>query len=102
MVLAVVGALVPLAAFLPWLSTYGVDVPRFLADLFANPVSRFFGWDVILSAIVLTVFILVQGRRDSVRPLWLPVTATFLIGVSCGLPLFLAMREIARGRRSVV
>lgn len=99
MVLAVIGALVPLAAFLPWLSTYGVDAPQFLADLFANPVSSFFGWDVIISATALTVFIIVQGRRDGVRPIWLPVAATFLIGVSCGLPLFLAMREIALGRR---
>jgi hypothetical protein len=29
----------------------------------------------------------------------LPVAATFLIGVSCGLPLFLAMREMALLKR---
>ncbi len=91
--LAMVGALFPLAAFLPWLAVHGLDVSRFLADLFANPISSFFGFDVIISALVLTLFVIVQGRRDGVRLLWLPIAATFLIGVSCGLPLFLALRE---------
>jgi quinol-cytochrome oxidoreductase complex cytochrome b subunit len=99
MVLALLGALLPLTAFLPWLGAHGVDVPRFLADLFVNPVSSFFGLDVIISALALTLLIVVQGRRDGVRPLWLPIAATFLIGVSCGLPLFLALREIALIRR---
>lgn len=98
MVLAVPGALFPLAAFLPWLPAHGLDVPRFLADLFANPVSSFFALDVIISALVLTLFMIAQGRRDGVKPLWLPIAATFLIGVSCGLPLFLALREIALSR----
>jgi hypothetical protein len=99
LVLAAIGALFPLAAFLPWLPAHGLDVPRFLADLFANPVSRFFALDVIISAIVLVMFIVVQGCRDGIGQLWLPVAATFLIGVSCGLPLFLAMREMALLKR---
>lgn len=99
LVLAVPGALLPLTAFLPWLGLHGLDVSRFAGDLFANPVSSFFALDVIASALVLTLFIIVQGRRDSVRALWLPIAATFLIGVSCGLPLFLALREIALIRR---
>jgi hypothetical protein len=99
MVLALLGALLPLAAFLPWLGSFGVDVPRFIADMFVNPVSSFFALDVMISVVVLTTFIIVQGRRERVRLLWLPIAATFLIGVSCGLPLFLALREIALVRR---
>jgi predicted membrane-bound mannosyltransferase len=92
MLLAIVGALVPLTAFLPWLGDNGLNMPRFVGALFVNPVSRFFAWDVILSALTLVLFILVDGRREGVRPLWLPIVATGLIGVSCGLPLFLALR----------
>jgi hypothetical protein len=99
LVLAVVGAVIPLAAFLPWLSDHGLDTPRFLSDLFVNPISSFFGLDVIMSAIVLIIFILTQGRRDRIGLLWLPIVATVLIGVSCGLPLFLALREITLGRQ---
>lgn len=99
MVLALLGALLPLTAFLPWLGAHGLDVPRFVVDLFVNPVSSFFALDVMISAIVLTAFVLMQGRRDGVRPLWLPIVATFLLGVSCGLPLFLALRERALVQR---
>ena len=96
---AAVGALFPLAAFVPWLRVYGFDPTQFLIDMFANGVSSFFARDVIVSAIVLTLFVVVQGTRDGVRLLWLPVLATFLIGVSCGLPLFLALREQALSKR---
>jgi hypothetical protein len=94
--LAIVGALFPLAAFAPWAIAHGFDVPMFTADLFANRVAAFFGLDVIVSVVVLTVFILVQGSRDRVALGWLAIVATFTIGVSCGLPLFLALRERSR------
>lgn len=94
-VLACLGAAVPLAPFLPWLGTYGLDVPRFSAELFANPISSFFGLDVIVSAIVLILFVWVQGARDRVRGRGWAILATCCIGVSCGLPLFLALRERA-------
>lgn len=94
--LAVAGAALPLAAFVPWVARHGADPARFAADLGANGVSRFFGLDVIVAAIVLTLFIVVEGRRDRVAGRWWAVAATFTIGVSCGLPLFLALREQAR------
>ncbi|MFL6500493.1 MAG: DUF2834 domain-containing protein [Candidatus Udaeobacter sp.] len=31
-----------------------------------------------------------------IRHLWLPIVATLAVGVSCGLPLFLYMRERVR------
>ena len=48
---------------------------------------------VIVSAVVLTVFILIEGRRIGLNHLWLPIACTFSVGVSFGLPVFLAMRE---------
>lgn len=93
--LAVPGTLVPFAAFFPWLAKWGIDIPQFLADLFVNPVSSFFAIDVIFSALTLAIFIVAQARRDSVGFWWVPLAATFLIGVSCGLPLFLGMRELS-------
>jgi len=49
--------------------------------------------DVIVSAVVLGVFVAVDGRRMSMKHLWLPSAATLVVGVSLGLPLFLYMRE---------
>ena len=95
LVLAAVGTVLPYSQFLPWFADHGLNLPAFFAELFSTRVGGFFGWDVIVSAVVLMVFVVVQGRRDGVPHLWLPVVATIAVGVSCGLPLFLAMRERA-------
>jgi len=89
----VAGTLLPLSQFLPWLSANGLDIPLFFAELFANRISGFFGWDVIISAIVLIPFILAEGRRLGMTRLWMPIAGTCLVGVSCGLPMFLYLRE---------
>lgn len=49
--------------------------------------------DVIVSALVLFVFIWLEGLRLAIRHLWLPVPATVLVGVSLGFPLFLYLRQ---------
>ena len=100
--LSIIGAVVPLSAFLPWLIEHGPDMPLFASALFANRVSAFFGLDVIVSALVLLVAIVAERRRIGLRHPALPVLATCLIGVSCGLPLFLALREQALRDRSIV
>jgi len=95
--LAVLGAALPLSQFLPWLATNGLDIPLFLNALFANEISSFFGLDVFVSAVVTLFLIVTEGRRSKVPKLWMPIAGTCLIGVSLGLPMFLAMREYARG-----
>ena len=96
--LCLVGTILPLAAFLPFLRTHGLDPGTFVDQLFATPVSGFFGWDVIVSSIALWVFVLVEGRRLQMSRLWAPLAANLIIGVSLGLPLFLYLRE--RGREA--
>ena len=92
--LCLIGTLLPLGAFLPFLSISGAGPRLFLQQLFATPVSGFFGWDVIVSSLVLWTFVLVEGRRLAMPRLWGPIAANLLVGVSLGLPLFLYMREI--------
>lgn len=93
--LSIVGTALPLSQFLPWLATNGLDIPLLLDDLFANAISSFFGLDVIVSAIVTTLLIVTEGRRSRIQKLWIPIAGTLLVGVSLGLPMFLAMRERA-------
>ena len=92
-VLCVLGAVLPLVPFLPFLREHGLDMRLFVDQLFATPVSAFFGMDVVASSIVLWVFVFVEGRRARVRHLWAPVVANLAVGVSLGLPLFLYLRE---------
>jgi hypothetical protein len=93
--LAIIGTALPLSRLIPWLGEHGMDLRLFVEQLFVNPISSFFGLDVVVSAIVTVVLILGEGRRVEVPRLWLPIAGTFLVGVSLGLPLFLAMRERA-------
>ena len=94
LVLAVLGAVLPLWQFIPFLREHGLALDLFFQQLFSTPVSGFFGMDVIVSSVVLWVLVYVEGRRAGVRHLWIPVVASILVGVSLGLPLFLYMREI--------
>jgi hypothetical protein len=96
LVFCVLGTMLPLAAFLPFLRTHGLDLGAFIDQLFGTPVSSFFGWDVIVSSLVLWAFVLFEGWRLEMSRLWVPIAANLLVGVSLGLPLFLYMRELRR------
>ncbi len=50
-------------------------------------------WDLTIAAVTLTVWILVEAisARNWVSLIALP--ATFCIGISCGLPLYLFLRD---------
>jgi hypothetical protein len=93
LVCALLGTLVPYGQFVPWVAQHGFDPARFVAELFSTRIGAFFGLDVIVSAVCLFGFIFVEGRRRRVSHRWLPCVATLLAGVSCGLPLFLYLRE---------
>jgi hypothetical protein len=91
--LAGAGAVLPLAAILPWLTTNGLDARQFIAQLFANRPSAFFVLDVIVSAVVVLFSVaaipdgLTRAQRLAV------FLATLAVGVSLGLPLWLYFRE---------
>jgi hypothetical protein len=62
-----------------------------------------FAWlDVLVSAVVLLQFIDWEGKRMAMKRLWVPSVATVLVGVSCGLPLFLFMRERQRDEQHLL
>jgi len=94
LLLCVVGFVLPYFFFISFLLENGIDIRLFVEQLLANDISIFFAMDVIISAIVLLVFILDEGRSLNMQNLWLPVIATLLVGVSLGLPLFLYMRQL--------
>lgn len=96
-VLFVLGCALPLSQLLPWIAANGLDVSLFVAELFANRISSFFGLDVIVSAVVLLAWLWDERRRLRVSHPWLPALATFLIGVSAGLPLLLYLRREESG-----
>jgi hypothetical protein len=94
--LAIIGTILPLWQFSPFLRDHGFSSGAFVDQLFSTPVGGFFGMDVIVSSLVLWVLVYIEGRRDRVRHLWAPILANLTVGVSLGLPLFLYLREVRR------
>lgn len=66
----------------------------YLADWFANPASSSAAVDVIVVALVVCLFLLVEARRLGMsRWTWLLVPLTFAVAVAFTFPAFLAWRE---------
>ncbi|KYC43527.1 hypothetical protein WA1_10720 [Scytonema hofmannii PCC 7110] len=92
-ILCVLGTILPLSQFVPFLLENGLDLRLFLEQLFANRISAFFAMDMFVSAIILLVFVFQEGSRLKMKNLWIYVASTLLVGVSLGLPLFLLIRQ---------
>ncbi|MDX2082088.1 MAG: DUF2834 domain-containing protein [Terrimicrobiaceae bacterium] len=91
-VLCIAGTALPLAAFLPWVKVHGLNVPLLIVHAFDSPISAFAWADVLISAIVLIVFVFVEGWRLKMRRPWLALLG-LTVGVSLAMPLFLLLRE---------
>lgn len=96
LVLAIAGAIMPYIFFIQWFNEFGWSLPAMIDAWHVNNATRGLVWDLTIAAIALTVFIIaeVAVRRDY----WLLICilATFCIGVSCGLPLYLFLRSRPR------
>lgn len=92
--LCIIGTILPWSQFGPWLIDNGLDLVLLGNDIFSNRISTFAWFDVIVSAVVVLLFVVVEGRRLGVPHLWAPFVAMFTVGVSLALPLFLLLRQI--------
>ena len=91
--LFIFGTIIPLSHFVGYLQAYGPDFYSFFDLMFANRIAAFFAWDVVISAVVVLLFIIVENSREHVRYYSLAVVLLLIAGVSSGLPLFLYLRE---------
>lgn len=88
-IMTIIGIMVPYLVFIPWIGQHGLDIPLFFEMAWANRISQFFVLDVVISAIVVVI-----ASHDIAWPKRILVlVATLGIGVSAGLPLWLALRE---------
>ena len=91
--LAVWGAIHPMYYFVTFMRTQGTGLGGLIDAWYVNASTHGLVWDLTIAAITLTVWVIVEAvqRRDWLRLLAIP--ATFCIGVSCGLPLYLFLRS---------
>lgn len=90
--LALWGAVHPMGYFIAWFRQNGFDIGAMVDAWHVNAATSGLVWDLTIAAIALTVWIVaeVAVRRNFLALIAIP--ATFLIGVSCGLPLYLFLR----------
>lgn len=91
-ILSIIGAVLPLSQFVPWLSVHGLNIPLLLQQATSSNIAAFAWADVLISGIVVIVFIVAEGRRLGMHRLWLPLSC-IAVGPSLALPLFLFLRE---------
>lgn len=91
--LTVIGIVMPYLYFVPWFLDNPGDVGGFFSLAMANAISTMLTWDILISALALTVFALTQRAALGTGRIVAVIASTFLIGVSCGLPLLLYFRE---------
>ncbi len=100
LLLCVAGTVLPWSQFGPWVMNHGLDVRQLVNEAFSGKISAFAWLDVLVSAVVVLVFVVAEGRRLGVRHLWAPFFGMFTVGVSLALPLFLLLRQIRLDERS--
>ena len=91
--LAIWGAIHPMAWFLTHMRETGTGLSGLIDAWYVNASTTGLTWDLTIAAITLTVWIIAETW---VRKNWsalVAIPATFCIGVSCGLPLYLFLRS---------
>ena len=91
--LAVWGAVHPMYYFVSRFQTDGLNLGLMVAAWHANAASSGLVWDLTIAATALTVWILYEVSQTRKYGHLISIFATFGIGVSCGLPLYLYLRS---------
>ncbi len=94
LLLAVIGAILPMFYFVRWFRENDWSLYE-MANVawHANDATTGLTYDLTIAAIALTVFVIAESRvrKDYLGLVAIP--ATFCIGLSCGLPLYLFLRS---------
>ena len=92
---AIWGAIYPIVYSGGWFSSDGTSPAVLLGIWLGDATVESVSWDLLISAIVLTVWALAETY---VRKNWIAligILATWTVGLGCGLPLYLFLRTAA-------
>ena len=93
LVLAIWGAIHPMYYFVSYMQETGTGLSGLIDAWYVNASTHGLVWDLTIAAVALTLWVVVETLQ---RRRWsglLAIPATFCIGVSCGLPLYLFLRS---------
>ena len=93
LLLALWGTIHPMYYFISWFQAEGWSIMAMVDAWHANAATSGLVWDLTIAAVTLTIWIIVEAYRNKNYLSLLAIPATFCIGVSCGLPLYLYLRS---------
>jgi hypothetical protein len=103
--LVIVYGLFALAAFLsaayfgvPYWTSPGASLSEFIVLAYTNGPAATLSADVTVLYPLASLWILIEGRRQKMRFVWLYLVANTCVAVAFGLSLFLLVRELKRAR----
>lgn len=97
--LTIIGFLAPNAMLVTFLAREGLDLGQYFGDWFGTLPASQITVDLFIVAAAFLAWSVWEARRTGVARLWVVWVATFSVGLCCGAPLFLLMRERALARR---
>ena len=91
--LAIWGTVHPMYYFITWFNENSWSIMAMVDAWHVNAATSGLVWDLTVAAVTLTIWIIAETwvRKNWIALLAIP--ATFCIGVSCGLPLYLFLRS---------
>ena len=90
--LAIIGAIVPMYYFVSWFEEFGYDLGAMVEAWNVNDATTGLVYDLTIAAVALLVWIIWETVKNGRWLNLIAIPATFCIGVSCGLPLYLYLR----------
>ena len=90
--LAIWGAIHPMYYFISYMRAEGTGLSGLIDAWYVNASTTGLTWDLTIAAIALTIWIIAETWVRKNRSALIAIPATFCIGVSCGLPLYLFLR----------
>jgi len=92
LVLTIIGAILPMYYFIRWFEEFGYDLGAMVEAWNVNDATTGLVYDLTVAAVALLIWIIAETIRTKAWLNLIAIPATFCIGVSCGLPLYLYLR----------
>lgn len=90
LLLAILGAAIPLLFLVDFVADQGIDLVAFVAALFANGAAGMFTADLLISSFVFWIYMF-SNQQHGPKP-WAFIAINLCIGLSCALPAYLWAR----------
>ncbi|MFN8383723.1 MAG: DUF2834 domain-containing protein [Anaerolineales bacterium] len=89
---AILGTVIPWVFFAQFFIKEGFNLSVIIQNLFANGAAGGFSADVLISIVIFLVWSFADAKKHTIQNWWLVLPASFTVGLSLALPLYLILR----------